>query len=295
MGLLERLRESVYTQGTNLLLSLFVFWGEVSNISLVSSPSSNWLPHGESEGGRALPAFCWTKHHLEDGVVSPDTPSAFVQSICVLLEIETCWSSWNLLVLWHFTYVSFSKNFICLLVSLSGDLCGDYLLALALQFRIKRNTHDPTQMVVHRSHFCISSSCPSLFQWWLLVLPLWLWLSLRLCGRTWLLRTSTFPVNTLSQFSHAIFSSLGTPQSRVLGRRMFLCTASFQLRWRVKLIPKGRIYWLSSCEFLYKLLWRLGRERPLLLFPLFCSTVCLAVWSSPSLHPYSACEALACI
>ena len=72
---------------------------------------------------------------------------------------------------------------------------------------------------------------------------------------------------------------------RVLGRRMFLCTASFQLRWRVKLIPKGRIYWLSSCEFLYKLLWRLGRERPLLLFPLFCSTVCLAVWS-PHLYTH---------
>ena len=48
---------------------------------------------------------------------------------------------------------------------LSGDWSGDYLLALVLQFRIKRNTHDPTRMVVHRSHFCISSSCPFLFQW----------------------------------------------------------------------------------------------------------------------------------
>ena len=88
VGLLRRLLESVYTQRTHLSLSLFVFWSEVSNISLVSSPLSNWLPHGESEVGRAIPAFCWTKHHPKvNGVVSLDKPSAFVQFICVLLEI----------------------------------------------------------------------------------------------------------------------------------------------------------------------------------------------------------------
>ena len=65
VGFLRRLLESVYTQRTHLSLSLLVFWGEVSNISLVSFPSSNWLPHGESEGGLVIPAFCWAKHHLE--------------------------------------------------------------------------------------------------------------------------------------------------------------------------------------------------------------------------------------
>ena len=149
-----------------------------------------------------------------NGVVSLDTPSAFVQTICVLLEIKTLLIFLKLARSLAFDLCPFFPEPHLLTSFLSGHLSGDYLLALALQFRKKRNTHDPTRMVVHRSHFCISSSCPSLFQWWLLVLPLWLWLSLRLCGRTWLLRTSTFPVNTLSQFSHAIFSSLGTPQSQ---------------------------------------------------------------------------------
>ena len=49
----------------------------------------------------------------------------------------------------------------CLLVS--WVVIGPVILCwcLALQFRIKRDTQDLTRMVVHRSHFCISSSCPS--------------------------------------------------------------------------------------------------------------------------------------
>ena len=173
MGLLERLRESVYTHGTNLLLSLFVFWGEVSNISLVSSPSSNWLPHGESEGGRALPAFCWTKHHLEDKWGSLPGYALCIQIVHLhssgdwdvkLPDLPEIFSYPGIWLVSLFPHLHLLTRF------LSGDCSGDYLLALALQFRIKRNTHDPTWMVVHRSHFCISSSCPSLFQWWLLVL-----------------------------------------------------------------------------------------------------------------------------
>ena len=63
-------------------------------------------------------------------------------------------------------------------------------------------------------------------------------------------------------------------------------TASFQPIWRVKLILKGRLSQLSSWEFLSWLLWRLEWERRLLLCPMLCSTVRLAVWSPPSLHPY---------
>ena len=179
----------------------------------------------------AKQSIIWTIN----GVVSLDTPSAFVQTICVFLEIETLLIFLKPARSLAFDLCPFFPEPHLLTSFLRGYLTGDYLLALALQFRIKRNTHEPTRMVVHRSHFCISSSCPSLFQWWLLVLPLWLWLSLRLCGRTWLLRTSTFPVNTLSQFSHAIFSSREHHSPKVLGRCMFLCTTSFQLRWRVKL------------------------------------------------------------
>ena len=49
----------------------------------------------------------------------------------------------------------------CLLVS--WVVIGPVILCwcLALQFRIKRDTQDLTRMVVHRSHLCISSSCPS--------------------------------------------------------------------------------------------------------------------------------------
>ena len=49
----------------------------------------------------------------------------------------------------------------CLLVS--WVVIGPVILCwcLALQFRIKRDTQDLTRMVVHRSHFCIGSSCPS--------------------------------------------------------------------------------------------------------------------------------------
>ena len=100
-----------------------------------------------------------------NGVVSLDTPSAFVQTICVLLEIKTLLIFLKPARSLAFDLCPFFPEPHLLTSFLSGHLSGDYLLALALQFRKKRNTHDPTRMVVHRSHFCISSSCPSLFQW----------------------------------------------------------------------------------------------------------------------------------
>ena len=171
MGLLERLRESVYTHGTHLLLSLVVFWGEVSDISLVYSPSSNWVPHGESKGGRALPAFCWIKHHLEDKWGS--LPG---YTLCIRTDHLRSSGDGDVADLpvparsLEFDLCPFFPKLHLLTSFLSGYLSGDYLLALALQFWMKRNTHNPNRMVVHRSYFCISSSCPSLFQWWLLVL-----------------------------------------------------------------------------------------------------------------------------
>ena len=52
-----------------------------------------------------------------NAVVSLDTPSAFVQTICVLLEMETLLIFLFLLVAWNLPCVPFSQNFICLLVS----------------------------------------------------------------------------------------------------------------------------------------------------------------------------------
>ena len=51
-----------------------------------------------------------------NAVVCLDTPSAFVQTIC-LLEMETLLIFLFLLVAWNLPCVPFSQNFICLLVS----------------------------------------------------------------------------------------------------------------------------------------------------------------------------------
>ena len=107
-----------------------------------------------------------------NGVVSLDTPSAFVQSICVLLEIES-------LLVYLKTARTLASDLCLFFLELhlptsfvSTDWSGDSLLVFGSIVSNKaRNPLIPDGCSIAASAHHVRY----LFQWWLLVLPWWLW------------------------------------------------------------------------------------------------------------------------